>query len=471
MVAESEEAFRRHIGSLSESERVAFVADLLAAQGHDVEIEGRRLDVTEADRTRTFVLGKPPAEVDPDVVVLPSVGADGILAGVRRRLPGTAIGARLREWVTGVGLGSDTTLIEAEELRLQLLYAVDRSTADALVREHFGTELQTPGEDADAASTAPTSPLQSGAVVVSLALLIGLFGGVVLLSSMGGAPFGELGEWVSGEEPLGEDDPEQPETVGPLSANETIPSDSSGGAEETTEEDADDEYEDLDAVANDHRTAIESVENDSVRIRYQGPSESSIAGVYLSGDGEGPVEYQLRLRAPGSYTIREQYTAVNGSENTTATDGNRTVNTTVERYGQNGTERKENGTDPNPTEHTPRPALLLSPARFGTALVTTYLDTEELQRRERGAGLEYREEIQFTTTAEASNDHELVATGPPRTLQGSVEDYRAVAIIRSDGLVERMEIQYTDPDTDSQVVLEIRLTRFGLSGLETDDEG
>lgn len=418
MVAGSDAAFRRHLSRLSPEEQAAFVADLLCARGWRTTVIGTRITATDGDRTWTVGIGG--SGVRPDVDELVVIRPAGILPSVRRQIQDPQRGpSRLPDGRTDF----ETTTVA--DLRKQLLYAVGRDEAAALVREHFDAVLVTEhdSERSTADRVGPSLPLAAGVAVLLVALgvamtVTGVVGPAGVDEAVG--PFGQEGD----RRPASTGDGES----GPVGEDDAV-----GSMAEPSEWTADGSLADLDALVAGHRAAVRSMSDTSTSVVYEGPR--FLVGIDTRRSGFDPAEraeYELRVEGDGEYYVANRQTYLgylNLSEMTT------------ERYGVDGmeyTRRSVDGTvsySRGPATDDPAPTYTL--ANGGVSLLRTYLDTNESRviRVENGNEARY----------------EIVATGEPRQVDHATEDYRATAVVGPDGLVERLSVTYTHVRTGTSL--------------------
>ena len=122
-------AFRSAFEQLSADEQTAFVADLYRAQDWTVDVNGRQLTVHDGGTTKTVYVGEPSRAGDADTVVPAPTTTGTIHSMVTRRLP-------------GYRPATDPDTLPIDELRQQLLYALDREQATALCAEHFDDSFE-----------------------------------------------------------------------------------------------------------------------------------------------------------------------------------------------------------------------------------------------------------------------------------------------------------------------------------------
>lgn len=153
----SARALTRRLRSHPPAERAAFVADLWAARGYDTTVEGAVVVAERAgDGTRhRIACGSPTASDDVDAVL--------------------ALGASATDVPT-----EDVHVIDGEDLRRILLYAVDRETAGELSATHLNRSLV-----GESATGPPGSRIASGSGRPPI--LVGLVALLVVLVTIGAA--------------------------------------------------------------------------------------------------------------------------------------------------------------------------------------------------------------------------------------------------------------------------------------------
>jgi hypothetical protein len=155
----------RKFRALSANQRRQFLADLWAARGYETDVDGGAVVVRDAEggptrertRRRLAVVGRWPWR---------STTAD------------VCVGTHDTDRARSVAAASGAEFVSPTELHRLLLYGIDRTDADAITREHFGTavtEVSVAG-----ASSRLASPTGLGVLAVATILVIAL--------SLGSAP-------------------------------------------------------------------------------------------------------------------------------------------------------------------------------------------------------------------------------------------------------------------------------------------
>jgi hypothetical protein len=420
---------RRRLEALSREERAAFVADLLAARGWTVEREGCLLTATRNGRRKRVAVGHPrgTSRVD-EVVVVPPRGRHPERLGWRpERLDRTT---RARRRASDVGAAVTTP----DEIRLRLLYGLDRTTAGALLAEHLGIGI----DDGTGSVPRPRSGdgphrrlavvALAAAVVLSAALIgWGLPAGDRSVRPTPGGPAGTDTAVAVPGEAVGAD-----AVAGPAGNGSTGPPPglAAGGLRS------------VDLLTRSHLEALRASRGMSMNATFAGPRFLTGFDTFRSGfDADDRVTIEVRVESPDRYLIRRHARFPGG-----LTGGSET---TLERFADGRAEyrRIASGTDRRFDRRE------LSTARGGRAEVVgwtrtvflRYLNTSEsrVERVTNGLRTAYR----------------VVATGRPRRLDHDSRDYRAVAVVTPDGFVGRLDVEYTHPRTGATVRVSVRYDR------------
>ena len=422
--------FVGNLRTLSGSDRAAFVAALLTARGWDANRDGRHIAATKGGQTRDVYVGSPPEGADVDAVVA--------VPSRLRSFLGTLPGRDGSRESPGIG-DAGTAVIEPAVLYEWLLYGTDRETARALYREHFGVAFESADTRTDDAVPA-SSRIALLAVVVVLAAAA-LFAGVTL---DGGVP----ADGQSGTASTGEPD------EGSTASSETgDPADTTTTPTSRPEVSSDT----LRDVAFLTRTHLGSVQNSPVQmvVTFRGPRFLTGFDTRRSGyDVDDEVTLQVHVDSDDDYHVIQR-TNFSGAPL-------RSADVTVERFAGGDTEFRR--IERNGTERYER--LPLSTVRNGSTtleawtqlLVSRYLNTTDrrVETVRNGSQTRYR----------------VVATGQPHALDHRTREYRAVAVVRPDGVLVSMVVTYVHPGTEAlvQVTLENDLSPDPLGTPEWYDE-
>jgi len=418
----------RRLGALPPEERAAFVADLLAARGWTVEREGCLLTATRDGRRKRVAVGSPPgATTVEEVIVVPP-------RGWRPERPGNTTRARRRASEAGA------EVVTLEDIRLRLLYGLDRTTADALLAEHLGIGIG--GE------TGPVPLPRSGDGSLRRLAAVALATAVILSVALTGwgLPAGDRSDRPASGGTAGTDTP----VAVPGGA---VGADAAAGPTESRATGpppglADDGLRSIGVLTRSHLEALRARRGMSMNATFAGPRFLTGFDTFRSGfDAGDRVTVEVLVESPDRYRIRRHARFPGG-----LTGGSET---TLERFADGRAEyrRIESGTDRRFDRRQ------LSTARDGPAEVVgwtrtvfpRYLNTSEsrVERVANGSAVAYR----------------VVATGQPRRLDHESRDYRAVAVVTPDGFVERLDVEYTHPPTGATVRVSVRYGRT-VAGVE-----
>jgi len=372
--------FARLFAGLSEPDRAAFVAALRSARGWDVTLEDRTIRATRDGSERTAFVGTPPTDLDVDEIVV-------VHAGRRARTL-----ARER----------DARIVDAAQLRTQLLYAIDRDRARALFAEHFGRDLRTTGEE-----TAFGRLGTAGTIAI---VLVGL--GVVALLASGVA----LTDTVDGGGPV--DSPEFADTddggrIGGEPSGERPPGLSGDGVE------------DLELLVFQNHKAMAEHRSATMTATFEGPR--FLTGFDTQGPGWQP-EDSVRIEVLRS---GERYRTIRLTNFTGKFTEAGDVAFEAFGTGDTGFARISDGDEASyiRSERTGEEIIHDRTRR----LLVRYLDTNE------------------STVSETSEGFRVVATGEPAEIEHTTREYRAEATVGEDGLVTALEVRYVHPGTNTTV--------------------
>jgi hypothetical protein len=413
MTPPSLEEFVGHLRALSGSDRAAFVAALLAARGWDADRDGRRVVATKGAQTRDVYVGSPPEGADVDAVVT-----------VPSRLPSllTAVPGRDESTSPREARDPGTAVIDPEALYEWLLYGIDREAARALYREHFDDAFESAGTRTDAAGPAARIALIAMVIVLTVAALFA------------GAP---LDGAVPGDTQSGAASPDEPGETPTASSETGLPADATATAISRPDVSGDN-LRDVEFLT---RTHLRSVQNGPVRmsVTFRGPRFLTGFDTRRSGyDMDDEVTLQVRVDSDHRYHV-VQRTNFSGVPL-------RSADVTVERFADGDAEYRR--IERNGTERYER--LALSTVRDGSTtleawtqiLVSRYMNTTD-QRVE-------------TVQRSSQTRYRVVATGHPHALNHRTRDYRAVAVVRPDGVLVSMVVTYVHPGTEALVQITLR---------------
>jgi len=423
MAVPSAAAFGRRFRRLSPAERAAFVADLAAAEGHATERRGRTVVVERDGRRRRL-----------------AVGARETAAGDR---PDVVVAARDRT-AAGLRATTDAEVIGPSELRDRLLYAVDRDAGAAICEAHFGrdpagvaaTDGRPPTVAAalGAARRAARPAAAAAALLAAVAgvLALGPAGGVAALAADAGigpgaepgtgAADGSGGDGASGaaagDDGTGGTDGGDGGGLGPppgVSENGTV---------------------DAARLTEAHAVALRGAGSATFRARFAGPRFLTGFDTRRSGyDADDEVRVRIRAREDGRYraTRRTNFTGVQRPGETT------TAERFVDADAADGYRRFRRGSETrydrfSPPDDRDGHDVMTDWTRV---LLNRYLTTPESR-------------VEWIRTAGGPR-YRIVATGDPVGIDHGTEGYRAVAVVRPDGLVTGLSASYEHPGTGADV--------------------
>lgn len=413
MAPPAPEEFVGHLRTLSGSDRAAFVAALLTARGWDADRDGRHIAATKGGQTRHVYVGSPPEGADVDAVV----AVPSRLTSLLGRLPGRD-GSRGQPGIGDAG----TAVIEPAVLYEWLLYGTDREAARALYREHFGVAFESADTRTDDAGPASRRIVLLAVVVV---LATALFAGATL---NGAVPAdGQSGSASTGEP-----------NEGATASHETGDSADTTTTPDSRPEVSSDNLRDVAVLT---RTHLGSIRSSPVRmaVTFRGPRFLTGFDTRRSGyDVDDEVTLQVHVDSDDEYHVIQR-TNFSGAPL-------RSADVTVERFADGDAEYRR--IERNGTERYER--LPLSTVRNGSTtleawtqlLVSRYMNTTDRRVETVGNGSQTR--------------YRVVAIGQPHTLNHRTRDYRAVAVVRPDGVLVSMVVTYVHPGTEAlvQITLE-----------------
>jgi hypothetical protein len=376
-------AFARQLRSLEDAELAAFVADLWAARGFETGIEG------------TVVVAERPSGVEPE----------RIQCGRRAPEPETDIDTVIDRSSTGPADRASVRVLGPADLRGMLLYAIDRETADRLVREHFGRPLVGRVPDTSLVHRLPGSPtrtLLAGGLVIVLAI------GLALGASAGALTFG-ASDRTPTPAPVTSTTTPDPGGDPPAGGGDLFRYPPGIGSSGVT---------DPGALAAAHRSALAGATWD-LRLAHDG-SLDLIHPYREWTSSEQRVVREDHTRYRYQVTAREP--AANGSVITVTYidfgDGTANYRRLIGLHGHTFVRTRLPAAD--------RPGVF---AAVSAAYVHRYLSTT-------GSRVE-------TIRAGATTRQRVVATGTPTAMARTVANYTAVATVDRNGVVHRLTVEYT----------------------------
>ncbi|ESS04475.1 MAG: hypothetical protein A07HR67_00761 [uncultured archaeon A07HR67] len=423
-VAPSLEGFTGQFRSLAPADRAAFVAGVLRAQGWDTGRDGCLIVATREDETRRVHVGPVPSDVgDADideVVIVPSR-----FEPLRTVLPGNADAT-----VGDSGRMPDASVLDSATLHEQLLYAVDRERAERLYRDHFDADFYASDGGRDP-GLGPSRRL-AVAVVLLLAVSVALpvLAGVVPAGPLWGdtSPDGDRLVETSADPEVGAGAP-----VTPTPTPTPIPTGTTSLSPE--------EVQDPDRLARAHGRALEG-HPVAMHAEFTGPRFLTGFDTRRSGfDPNDTVTIRAHVESDSQYHVVRR-TNFTGSPFTS-------VRWQFERFADGRAEyRRFEGE--NSTEYQRRPLAAVlngseSVATWTRFVLPRYLNTTRTEVKSIGTGTKPR--------------YRLLATGEPLALDHETRDYRAVAVVTSDGWIGVLRVSYRHPDTGARVVVRVRYVR------------
>jgi hypothetical protein len=420
--------FDRGFGRLRPDERVAFIADLWSARGSETRRDGRTVvatDPTTGTETRIRLVQVVGSQSSPDI--LPS-NADLLVAGSRS--------------VTEQMNQLDARVLDANDLRSMVLYAIDRERADDLTREYFDRPVSNliPAEGSTTVNgqddtqivaqrsipdvprvSPPSRQLELGLVLFAVvALLVGVFIG----AATGGVSHDNGSGWTVGGGPPYQDTStaatRYPPGIGP------------------------DGLGNLTQLLRSHRRIVENRPYHLV-VRHNGSRGQVVTNArWISSRQTVHVGHD-----------RSHYRVVGTVPPETVGDSPQRLSFVEYRTGP-ACER-ETSAALAPNRETPTGCVVLgekdAAERFAQVVGTylrRYLDTSTSTAQVVRSGNESR--------------YRITATGNPDRISADVTGYRAVATVNRSGLVTSLRVEYTWQRPDGP-----RRIRFELQYTEVED--
>lgn len=424
----STEAFARLVRSLSASERVAFVADIWAARGWNITVEGDTIVATrEGTELRVRV-------VDPGRLRTPSIGDADVVVTTRDR-------ASLRD-ATRAG---DAEYVPPADLRDALLYGVDRETAAALFEATFDKPLDAEAPHVEPPLTEqfrrmrdvlerPSRSVAGRPKFVAAVLLVALLGGVAVAGSgvvpgTGGsaADIVVTGTYTPGE-------------AGAIGATPTPTAAAASPTSPTPRQSylppgiGERGIDNVSTLVKAHQWHV-SGRSRVLRLRAEGPPNAS----YMADRSRW--NYTARVERPWVYRFDAEYADLdNGSR----------VDVSV--YASGGVNYRRITADSGVT-YQRYPTGSAGYADKYTRDVGLYLDA--FLRGERSV---------VDCVGEDELTCRVVVRGAPSEFTNA-EDYSARAVVKQSGIVYSLSVSYTYPDTDGDGDREPVSFRLDYEGL------
>jgi len=406
-------SFARRFRRLSDRQRRAFLAAVWSARGYETTVENDGVTARRDDETlRIGLVGWwPRGDSEADLLV------------------GTRDTARARSYAADQGV----EFLGPAEIRDLLLYGLDRAAAEGIVREWMDRPLS-----AFAAHTRdegrPTSAVRASAYAVAVAALLVLAGGAIFAGSFG-ADTSADGSVDASELAT---DTATPEPTDTKPASGIDGSDAPFG----------------DELLEAHREQLQN-QSFTVTVRYTKPANSTPPVPTLVPEVTR-YERTVKIGAEGRASLSQ--TVVSERDNETA-------RVRVRSYRRSGVvrtrvvEKNETGETNNATYT----QLVRSPGPFvGTVLDTERTFLDALSTNETRMDTVRR-------TQEPYRRVRVTATGEPERWAQEAAEYRANAILTTEGRFVLLAASYVDPESGENVSLTI--TIGGVSTTEVDIPG
>jgi len=431
----SPERFAALFRGLDSTERAVFVSRLWAARGWETTRDGELIVATcDGSANRIQV-------VDPGRFGTPSLDDTDVLVTARDR-------AAVRDAATAAGV----TYLPPEEIREQLLYAIEREAATALFEETFGEPLTVPstsgtplaervlegGRMAWAAVSGPSHGSRQLAAVLVVALLVGVAVAGPAFSpsrradtTVPSATFtaGEAGA-LGGSTPTAATATPETEQGRPAGLGENGISD-------------------LSTLLDGHVEAVRRTPR-PLRVRASGPATATLM------DGKTEWNYTARIESPKQYRYDARF-VFPPSRYPPANESSIDI-VTVNVYADGATKYRRTE---EPTGTTYR-EYLTDTTGDASAFANEVRSYYELFLRGERSTVECAGRIEDGECFA----YRIVITGAPDTLSDA-ESYRATAVVTHDGVISSLRVSYTLPDRTGDG--EREAVRFGVAYEQFDE--
>ena len=415
------ERFSRLFRGTDPDERVAFVAELWASRGWKTTVDGRSVVVTrEAETERILV-------VDPGRFGTPALEEADVLVVTRDR---TAV----RNAAEAAGV----RYLTADDVREQLLYGLERSTAALLFQRTFDQPLEPVGE------ATPTLRERVRAAGASLASAVAARGnrrqliallvvGVLVGAALGGPALTSEQDTTT-VAPVESVTPGEAGAIGAGTATQTATTVPGTASNERPPGLGAQALVDHVALADAHAAAVVGTSR-TLTMEASGPPDAPL----LNGREAWTVTARIEHPRLYRHDTTTQFPAANGSSSLA-----------VHIYADGETKFRQSRLD-NETTYQRYPIETTGDASGFASDVREHLlrflagDTSS---------------VECVATLDGTDDcfaYRVVVTGAPAALHAEASDYRAVAIVQDDGVVASLDVRYTVPVDGERVPVRFQL--------------
>lgn len=410
-----ETPFRAAFEQLPVEEQVAFVAALHREQGWAADIDGRQIHLTDGETAQTLYVGPPSRADGADVVVPVADTTTAVIAALERPL-------RSRETRSHGGPAE----LSVDELQQQLLYAVERDRAAALTESFFDRSLGSLTSTASSESphdqpgSTPGWQLSPTIALVCL-VLVGLSLGIAAFAVGPAGVLDAPGADADTEtDTISEPSEERAGTGDGRTDTNTDDSivtstDSEGEDSEQQATWIEDGRANLDALADQHQSAVSEQSNPTLTLEYEGPSS------IIDFEDAEPIGND---RARAVYEVGAANSDPQGNGDLAHHSGaGPAVDTSIVTLAD------------DPAPGVPAPEAVLD--ERGVSLLEAYLDAEN----QRAVPLDGDQE-QAVFDEEADGLYIIFANEPPETHADAVSEFEASGLATADGVVREFTVSY-----------------------------
>ena len=465
----SRDGFAAGYRSLAVDERGAFVADLQAARGWETTVDGAVVVARRDGTVRRIAVGRPDAETTVDTVV---TADEGLRSFAKTRGAEMLEPEALRdELFYGLDTQEGTELFDAHFDDVDLdppdeanspTGTGENRTADPSVRQgheteypwsatrdrpgaaersragHGGGQTEIDGLENDSEDdTAETDGVVSLAVVLAAAVVF-----VLLFLFASGTGAVALPDLLSGGDTI--------ETAGTDPTTADASTELSNNSTTETETDASDESDegrkswdspaemqggpplrngthDADQIATTHAAAIKNYDSFRFRVQSEGPVDA--------GPIDPPRDLDVRIAANNQFLVEEEYINTGSGESVS-------VDVFADGYLEYWRFDGPTGVRYNRGEIRMAPPVTDWSGEYGADLIRTYLNASEstVKRDYVDNPIAYR----------------ITVDSPPPALAESAVNYRAVAMVMSDGSVQTLTVSYRHEPSGEEVWLRLQ---------------
>lgn len=411
-----ETPFRIAFEQLPAEQQVAFVEALYREQGWAVDIDGRQLHLTDGETAQTLYIGPRSRASTADVVVPVASTTGDVIAALKQPFSGSEAAP-----------DAAPTELSVDELKQQLLYAVERDRATELTESFFDRSLDsltgTASDDSPREADPDTDWQLSPRIAVVALVLLALSLGVAALAVGPAGVFDAPG--ADAETETDTLSAESEESAGPADGETDTSSDelivtTTDNGEAATEQDQqatwiEDGQADLDVLSDQHLSAVSEISNATLMLEYEGPSSViDFEAAEPIGNDRARAVYEAGAADPD---LQANGDLAHHSGAGPAIDAS--IVTLID--------------DPAPVVPAPKTVL----DERGFSLLRTYLD----------AGNQFAvpldgDQGQAVFDEDADGLYTIFANEPPETVADTVSEFDASGLVTADGLIREFRVSY-----------------------------